>query len=164
MECRFNGIEVTKATFPAGLREIAISCTKPANAAVRFAINSNWGVFDGFEIPGYNETISTLQNNIASLQNHIEDTESRMRKLVDALNQQFARVKEYHQDGAVDPGVNIGGGSGTNPVDCKGGKFCLPSVFLPVQTEILAFIRLARRSQCLNFSHSKEPPRAVRAR
>jgi len=71
ISCTYNGKDVTAAQFPRGQREVTITCTKAANAAVTFSINSNWGVFDGFSIAGYNDTITQLQNEIGKLQAQI---------------------------------------------------------------------------------------------
>jgi len=70
--CTYNGRNVTEAHFPHNQREITITCTKPANKAVKFGINTNWGVFDAFAIAGYNETIAEIQSSIAALQSQVK--------------------------------------------------------------------------------------------
>ena len=67
VECTYNGKSVIGVKFPHNQREVTITCTKPPNAYVKFAINSNWGVFDSFEIPGYSQTIAELQASISKL-------------------------------------------------------------------------------------------------
>jgi hypothetical protein len=97
VDCRFGGNSVVGATIPASLLETAITCTKAANTWVKFSINSNWGSFSGFEIPGYNETLSSLQLDVANARQSVADLEGQVADLRTSLGalKSFAEQNDY---------------------------------------------------------------------
>lgn len=87
VSCTFNGVDVTKAKFPANQREIEITCAKRADVPVSFAINTNWGTFDPISIPGYSKSISSLQSDLEALRQQIEAQNASQQKALDLLSQ-----------------------------------------------------------------------------
>jgi hypothetical protein len=103
ISCTYNGKDVTAAQFPKGQREVVITCTKAANLAVTFSINSTWGEFDGFSIPGYNDTITQLQNSINQLGAQVGNLSDRV-GLLERNNEQLVKnLKTLNTQGPRDP-------------------------------------------------------------
>jgi len=76
--CTYAGRPVVGIEFPDSQREIAINCTKTANINVDFIINSNWGIFSSFSVPGYGGRVSQLETSVATLSNAVATLQAQL--------------------------------------------------------------------------------------
>jgi hypothetical protein len=113
--CLYNGSDARTAEFPPNQTEISLTCVKAANANVDFTINTNWGNFGTFSLPGYGGRITDLQLELSSLRADLATASKRLANL--------GVTRSDSSQGSANTGFRSPGGNGLDMhASCPAGQ------------------------------------------